>query len=47
MEDNNLARATQSVDRALALEPGNLAAQALKRTIGDKLAEQMQSSPQQ
>jgi Tfp pilus assembly protein PilF/TolB-like protein len=47
MEDNNLARATQSVDRALALEPGNAAAQALKRTIGDKLAEQMQSSPQQ
>jgi Tfp pilus assembly protein PilF len=47
MEDNNLARATQNVDRALALEPGNATAQALKHSIGDRLAEQMQSSPQQ
>jgi tetratricopeptide (TPR) repeat protein len=46
LSDNNLESAAQSVDRALALEPGNAAAQALKRTVAAKLAEKAPRLPQ-
>lgn len=46
LSDNNLESAAQSVDRALALDPGNVAAQALKRTVAAKLAEKAPRLPQ-
>jgi Flp pilus assembly protein TadD len=42
LRDNNLEQAAREVDRALQLEPGNAAAQALKRTVAAKLAEKAQ-----
>jgi len=42
LRDNNLEGAARNVDRALQLEPGNAAAQALKRTVAAKLAEKAQ-----
>ncbi len=46
LSDNNLESAAQSVDRALALDQGNVAAQALKRTVAAKLAEKAPRLPQ-
>jgi tetratricopeptide (TPR) repeat protein len=46
LSDNNLESAAQSVERALALEPGHAAAQALKRTVAAKLAEKAPRLPQ-
>ncbi len=46
LSDNNLESAAQSVERALALEPGHAAAQALQRTVAAKLAEKAPRLPQ-
>lgn len=42
LSENRTDAAAQNVNRALQLEPGNLAAQSLKRTIAGKLAEKAQ-----
>jgi tetratricopeptide (TPR) repeat protein/TolB-like protein len=46
LRDNNLNAAAQHLDHALALEPGNSAAQELKRTIPAKASEKPQASVQ-
>ncbi|MGH9602000.1 MAG: tetratricopeptide repeat protein [Terriglobales bacterium] len=46
LSDNSLESAAQSVDRALALEPGHATAQALKRTVAARLAEKAPRLPQ-
>jgi Flp pilus assembly protein TadD/TolB-like protein len=45
LRDNRMESAAQSVDRALALEPSNGSALALKRAIAAKLAEKAQPLP--
>lgn len=47
MNDNNLDAAAQAVDRALALEPANGNAQAVRRALVAKKFEKSQSMPQQ
>ena len=42
LSDNRIEGAAQNVNRAMQLEPGNLAAQNLKRAIAAKLAEKAQ-----
>ena len=46
LRENRMETATQNVKRALQLEPANLAAQDLKRTLAAKLAEKAQPLPQ-
>src|SRR5579859_5373939 len=45
LAENNPAAAQQDIDHALALEPGNTAANALKRDIASALASKPQSRP--
>jgi tetratricopeptide (TPR) repeat protein len=45
LAENNPAAAQQNIDHALALEPGNAAANALKRDIASALASKPQSRP--
>ena len=47
LRDNKPATAGQEVDQALRLEPGNLAALALKDTVAAKLAQEAQPLPNQ
>lgn len=47
LRDNNPQAAQESVNRALALEPGNADAQALRRAVAAKLAEKAQPLPPQ
>ena len=46
LRENKMDAAAQNVNRALQLEPGNPAAQDLKRTLAAKLAEKAQPLPQ-
>ena len=46
LSENRVEAAAQSVNRAVQLEPGNLAAQNLKRAVAAKLAEKAQPLPQ-
>ena len=46
LRENRMDAATENVNRALQLEPGNPAAQDLKRTLAAKLAEKAQPLPQ-
>jgi tetratricopeptide (TPR) repeat protein len=46
LRENRIAAAAQNADRALQLEPGNAAAQDMKRAIAAKLAEKAQPLPQ-
>jgi tetratricopeptide (TPR) repeat protein len=46
LRENRIAAAAQNADRALQLEPGNGAAQDMKRAIAAKLAEKAQPLPQ-
>ena len=46
LRENKIDAAAQNVNRALQLEPGNSAAQDLKRTLAAKLAEKAQPLPQ-
>ena len=46
LRENRMEAAAQNVNRALQLEPANLAAQDLKRTLAAKLAEKAQPLPQ-
>ncbi len=46
LRENRTETAAQNVDRALQLEPGNSAAQDLKRAVAAKLAEKAQPLPQ-
>jgi tetratricopeptide (TPR) repeat protein len=46
LRENRIAAAAQNADRALQLEPGNAAAQNMKRAIAAKLAEKAQPLPQ-
>jgi tetratricopeptide (TPR) repeat protein len=43
LRDNNVAAASDSVQRALALEPANAAALAIQRTVAARLAEKTQA----
>ena len=45
LRDNNAPAAQESVDRALALDPSNTDAQALRRAVAAKLAEKAQPLP--
>jgi tetratricopeptide (TPR) repeat protein len=45
LRDNKTESASQTIDRALQLEPNNAAALALKRTVAAKLAERAQPLP--
>jgi tetratricopeptide (TPR) repeat protein len=42
LSENRMESAAQNLNRALQLEPGNLAGQDLKRTLAAKLAEKAQ-----
>jgi hypothetical protein len=42
LRENKMEAAAQSINRVLQLEPGNPAAQDLKRTLTAKLAEKAQ-----
>ena len=46
LRENRTEAATENVNRAVQLEPGNSAAQDLKRTVAAKLAEKAQPLPQ-
>ena len=46
LRENRMDAATQNINRALQLEPGNQAGQDLKRTLAAKLAEKAQPLPQ-
>src|SRR5260370_14906330 len=45
LRENKMEAATQNINRALQLEPGNPAVQYLKRTLAAKLAEKAQPLP--
>ena len=45
LRDNRTGTAAEEIDRALRLEPSNLAAQALKRAVAAKLAQEAQPLP--
>lgn len=47
LRENRTGTAAEEIDRALRLEPSNPAAQALKRAIAAKLAQEAQPLPQQ
>jgi tetratricopeptide (TPR) repeat protein len=47
LRDNRTGTAAEEIDRALRLEPTNLAAQALKRAVAAKLAQEAQPLPKQ
>ena len=47
LRDNRTGAAAEEIDRALRLEPSNPAAQALKRSVAAKLAQEGQPLPQQ
>jgi tetratricopeptide (TPR) repeat protein len=47
LRDNRTGAAAEEIDRALRLEPSNSAAQALKRSVAAKLAQEGQPLPQQ
>jgi Flp pilus assembly protein TadD/TolB-like protein len=47
LRDNRTGTAAEEIDRALRLEPSNPAAQALKRTVAAKLAQEAQPLPKQ
>jgi len=47
LRDNRTGTAAEEIDRALRLEPSNLAAQALKRAVAAKLAQEAQPLPNQ
>ena len=47
LRDNRTGAAVEEIDRALRLEPANSAAQALRRSVAAKLAEEGQPLPQQ
>jgi Flp pilus assembly protein TadD/TolB-like protein len=47
LRDNRTGTAAEEIDRALRLEPTNAAAQALKRTVAAKLAQEAQPLPNQ
>ena len=46
LRDNRSRKAAEEIDRALRLEPSNAAAQALKRAVAAKLAQEAQPLPQ-
>ncbi len=46
LREDRIQPATENISRALQMEPGNLAAQDLKRTLAAKLAEKAQPLPQ-
>jgi tetratricopeptide (TPR) repeat protein len=46
LQENRMDAATENINRALQLEPGNHVAQDLKRTLAAKLAEKAQPLPQ-
>jgi tetratricopeptide (TPR) repeat protein len=45
LRDNRVEAAAEEIDRALGLEPNNAAAQALKRSVAAKLAQEAQPLP--
>jgi Flp pilus assembly protein TadD/TolB-like protein len=47
LRDNKTGTAAEEIDRALRLDPANPAAQALKRTVAAKLAQEAQPLPNQ
>jgi tetratricopeptide (TPR) repeat protein len=47
LRDNRTGAAAEEIDRALRLEPSNAAAQALKRSVAAKLAQEGQPLPEQ